>query len=1322
MDEPGFLQSAIGEIGEFFIYIKEKMQDKQVRRDTLLDLGLDPDKDVDIQIPEDSTNNIDQYRKSVDADDAAFQSAVKDVKILFNAVVEFVKAILDNPTENPEDVHRLVWQFFEVMGTNYIRLHRPGFYWTAQLLGFLVESGVTGQSAKEGQGTPDVTYNIITKGPVFIIENLWDLITHPVTYFKSLPKKFGKVYGSISDLDAMEDAENWSELMIVLAGFFNFMENQLPQSRYLYGWDIPPKKFTEESKKELQDSFHGDRLLKKIRTQHKEDFPIDSDPGKAWEKIEGVLTKSAPTEIEKKIIGLYSLTTEQWKRGDWSDLVSERAFSFDLKFPVDKDSPFDNRFGSTMFFVSDEEVSEHFNKDSDIKFESLGGLFISLNGEVNYTKKLSDNWEFKTKVSSGDLLDVYLSRLQDANILGDMRVEMSLKRKTEPETGASYSLPNKSGTRLDIGEIKISAFLNKEDGGIEIGLKDNAVVIAGGDGDGFISKIMPSGDVPLKFTVAAGFSRKKRFYVDHNIDVLKDVLGLLKDDKDKDESKLVSPSTSRSAFALTSASEDNGVEAENTAKGENKDKEKQPYELLIPLHKDLGLLYFDSVKWDYGPTKKENRLGAYLKVLTTFSTKLGPVAAKVEKTGLGIELTTPNQEGDLEGTDFNFGFAPPKGVALRVDSKILTGGGYLEIDHENHRYAGVLALKLALKSLDIELIAIGLINTRLPNNEKGFSMLISISVLFNPGWQLSFGFTLNGVGGIVGIHRTMKVDVLKERVKNGAMKSIMFPENVIENASKIISDLRAVFPPQKSHHAVGLFFKFGYSTPTILEVDLGVLLEFPFNGRLILLGSLAVYLPNKDVKKRLAEIHVDVVGDFNFAASYIMIEGKLRDSHIVGIPLSGGFAFVLDWGTDPQFLLSVGGYHPRYTKPARFPSIDRLTALIKKGESFRLSCQYYQAITSNSFQIGLSAEVVYKKGKAKAFGFLGFNALLQFDPFYFETDIKISVSVTYRGRSFFGVDMEFMLSGPEPWRARGYAKIKVLFFSLKVKFNISWGGEQKVAPAFVAPDELLEKLQLQLQQVSNWSGKLPAQYGKAESLRSLEETESQDLIFMHPSGHLELRQNLIPLNKTINKLGNTHIKNRTSFKISDYAFANSTPIDPNTQKPLLDYFSRGQFEELPDNEKLSTPDFELMSAGIQVAPDEIYDISKEIADTANDFEDIFLDDTGSTKTKSLNKWQGQRVMNLSGVRHRIDTARAEQVFGVVDALPELQEKAYKILSKDTLEAPGQLKDQYFYSYSGARDYLQSNWPVKEQGQWQVLQAETEEDERVVRGIALVHAD
>ncbi|HSI76893.1 MAG TPA: DUF6603 domain-containing protein, partial [Lunatimonas sp.] len=865
------------------------------------------------------------------------------------------------------------------------------------------------------------------------------------------------------------------------------------------------------------------------------------------------------------------------------------------------------------------------------------GLVVIPSGNFNFSNTI-DEWLVQMKLSAG--IEGFAIGRDDVTVLAAtettaFNASLILQKIPVTENAPTLLWGSADGSHLQIGGLLVSSVIDYDNQVLAfdffVQALSSSIKISPKDGDGFINSILPSDGLLLDFDFGIGWSNQRGLHFKGSA----------------------------------------GTEA------------------VYPIHKKiLNTLVFDRLYLRF--QAKDTML--QLEALLDFSVEIGPVEARINTVGIKSALDNLGETGNIGFGNLSLGFAYPKGIGILVKSDILTGGGFLELDPGSHRYSGVLALKLALEKRDIGLVAVGLIETRLPNAEKGFSMLISISVYFSPAIPLAFGFKLNAVGGLVGIHRTMNVDILRERIRNGAVKSVMFPENVIENAPMVLSNLRAVFPAQKNHYVVAPFFKIGYGTPTVLEADLGILLEIPFKGRLILLGSLGVYLPNKDSEKRLGEIHVDIFGDLNFAGSYVLVEGRLRDSELSGVALTGGFAFILDWGSNPQFLLAVGGYHPRYKKPARFPEIPRVNALIKKGEDIRLSCEFYQAITSNSYQIGFSAELVVNRGNARAYGFLGFNALLQFDPFYFETDIRISVEVSYRGRSFFGIDMEFVLSGPEPWRARGYAKIKVLFFSLKIKFNISWGGEQKAVPVFISPEALLDKLKNRLEESGNWSGLLPEGYSGAESLRSPEEAEKQDRIFMHPSGYLELRQNLVPLNKTIGKLGNSYMETVTSYRITHITFGNGEPIDAGTQKPILDYFSRGQFEDLADSEKLSAPDFDLMSAGIQVVPDRVYDISPQVQFTANDFEDILIRGTGSSSQAATFNWQEERVMNLSGGKKPIDVTRPEQLYGVLEKLPDLREKAFKILSREALASPMQLEEQYFSSYSVAKDYLQAHWP------------------------------
>ena len=63
-----------------------------------------------------------------------------------------------------------------------------------------------------------------------------------------------------------------------------------------------------------------------------------------------------------------------------------------------------------------------------------------------------------------------------------------------------------------------------------------------------------------------------------------------------------------------------------------------------------------------------------------------------------------------------------------------------------------------------------------------------ISAQFTP-IQLGFGFTLNGVGGMVGINRAIDTTALANLVRAGQSEELLFPKNVVADAPTIVRDL-----------------------------------------------------------------------------------------------------------------------------------------------------------------------------------------------------------------------------------------------------------------------------------------------------------------------------------------------------------------------------------------------------------------------------------------------------------------------------------------------------------------------------------------------------
>ncbi len=258
-------------------------------------------------------------------------------------------------------------------------------------------------------------------------------------------------------------------------------------------------------------------------------------------------------------------------------------------------------------------------------------------------------------------------------------------------------------------------------------------------------------------------------------------------------------------------------------------------EIQIPLHVSLGPIDISSLYLVGGISGGDSGIAIPLELSVGLGAKLGPLEAAVERIGAKAMVTFPEEGGNLGPANISFEFKPPSGVGLAVDAGVVKGGGYLYIDVERGEYAGALELTF---SGFVSIKAIGIITTKMPDGSPGFSLLIIMWVEFASGIQLGFGFALFAVGGLLGLNRTMKLQALMEGVRSGAIDRIMFPQNIVANAPKIISDLRAIFPPQEGTFLIGPMVKLGWGTPTLISVTLGIIIEIP--GNIAILGVIKI--------------------------------------------------------------------------------------------------------------------------------------------------------------------------------------------------------------------------------------------------------------------------------------------------------------------------------------------------------------------------------------------------------------------------------------------------------------------------------------------------
>lgn len=683
----------------------------------------------------------------------------------------------------------------------------------------------------------------------------------------------------------------------------------------------------------------------------------------------------------------------------------------------------------------------------------------------------------------------------------------------------------------------------------------------------------------------------------------------------------------------------------------------------IPTHIELGPVHILSTKLALLLTSDKLRLEAG----ANFKFDFGPLKAVVENIGLGADMYF--REGNLGPVDMEVGFKPPNGVGLSVDAGVVKGGGYLYFDFEKEEYAG--ALELAFSGF-ITLKAIGLINTKMPDGSKGFSLLIIITAEFGTGFQLGFGFVLLGVGGLLGLNRTMKLEALGQGIRTGSAENILFPKDVVANAPRIISDLRTIFPPVNGKFLIGPMAKIGWGTPALITLSLGIIIEIP--GNIAILGVLKVALPTEEAA--LIVLQVSFIGAIEFDKDRIWFFATLFGSRVLSFTLEGEMGLLMAFGNDANFVLSVGGFHPSFTPPPLpFPAPQRIAFDIANTPAYKIRVEGYFAVTSNTVQFGAKAQLQLGLSSFGISGHLAFDALFQFSPFYFIIGISASVSLKAFGVGLFSIRLSFELSGPEPWRANGSGSISILFFEISVDFDITWGEDRRETLAPVNP---LELLNAEIEKSENWTASLSSANKLPVSLRKLDEMEG---LVLHPLGVLKFTQRALPIGVRLDKVGAPKVKNYKKFTFSDAEGSDWKKVGDSREN-----FPMGQFQDMTDSEKLNRPSFQMEKSGAKLSVGNNSSRTGRMTKRTVRYEQIIIDTNYKRFAVKLLAFFGSLFNQFLRGNAVALSPLSMEYRKQVDPLDEplvMQQESYAVVTTNNNQPVTEL----FLSETEARDYL-----------------------------------
>jgi hypothetical protein len=400
----------------------------------------------------------------------------------------------------------------------------------------------------------------------------------------------------------------------------------------------------------------------------------------------------------------------------------------------------------------------------------------------------------------------------------------------------------------------------------------------------------------------------------------------------------------------------------------------------------------------------------------------------------------------------------------------------------------------------------------------------------------------------------------------------MFPADPIDNSAQIISSIRSFFPVAVGRYLFGPLLQIGWGEPTLITFTIGVILSVPDPIVIAILGLIDAGLPTED--EALLELHIEVLGIIDFGTKTLSIDGSLYDSSVLIYALAGDLALRLSWGSNPNFLYSLGGFNPNFnTNGLNIPQMVRLSVSIGDGDNPRISSDSYFAVTSNTVQFGADVQAYASAGGFAIQGYLGFDVLIIISPFSFEFDFTASFDVSYDGANLLGLNVDGLFQGPTPWHFHGDASISFLFFSVSASVDLTWGSSTQ---ATIPSQPVLPDLETAFQNPQSWSAALPPATTVGVSLAT--PSPNNKILCVHPMGTLQVKEKVVPLDLPITKYGNATPSDGTEFSIQSVQINGQA----ETIQTIQDYFAPGQFLTLSDADKLSNPSFEQYDAGVNI--------------------------------------------------------------------------------------------------------------------------------------------
>lgn len=449
------------------------------------------------------------------------------------------------------------------------------------------------------------------------------------------------------------------------------------------------------------------------------------------------------------------------------------------------------------------------------------------------------------------------------------------------------------------------------------------------------------------------------------------------------------------------------------------DHQGQPTDVIwLPLQRDFGPLTLD-------------KLGLGLRKAGNSWELMAAVSGRVSLAGIKLELSEAGLALRLDQPTRPRAFLKGMSLAFKRGAVEVTGG-FLEI--KDGVYGGQLSVTLPKCAVSV----LGLYGTYpVPGStEKVTSLFVYGTASLTGGAGIKLGaLTITGLALGFGLNRRVVLPAIGAVADFPLIRQVMGGGSA-KPAADMLRELETHLPfaPGQMFACLGLRF-------TIAEaIDAFALAVVQF-GKDLELSLLGLARFEKSAgETRFCRIELAIRMTLRPAEGTFLLQAELTANSWVfdeNCRLTGGFALGIWFAGQRKgdFVLTLGGYHPKFKAPEHYPSVPRLGMNWRISDSLSFKGELYCALTPSHMMAGGRLEAAYNAGRIKAWFVAAVDFLMKWAPLEYELEagiaIRIEADLPLKNLSL-SLDVGLRLSGP-PFAGR--AEFKVAMINVVIEFG-----------------------------------------------------------------------------------------------------------------------------------------------------------------------------------------------------------------------------------------------------------------------------------------------